>query len=60
MQNDNPAFLTILGYVGLIYVFIADTFIFEETINGLQFLGIGIIFMMNLTLVCDKLRTKSD
>ena len=35
MQNDNPAFLTILGYSSLIYAFAADTFIFKVSVNGL-------------------------
>ena len=29
MQNDNPAFLSILGYSSLLYAFLADTFIFH-------------------------------
>ena len=60
LQNDNPAFLTILGYATLIYAFFADTFIFEDKIQGvLQLTGVGMILIMNLLLVCSKLKENS-
>ena len=33
MQNDNPAFLTILGYMSLIYGYVADAYIFDEDLT---------------------------
>jgi len=55
MQNDKPAFLGIIAYMGLIYGFIFDTFIFGTQFANLQILGIFIVVAMNLTLLYEKL-----
>ena len=32
MQNERPGFISLLGYIGLVYAFIGDMFVFKETI----------------------------
>ena len=56
MQNDSPAFVTLLAYIGLFYAFLGDTFIFHETLQGLEIIGIMLILGMNIWMVYDKLK----
>ena len=56
MQNDSPAFVTLLAYIGLFYAFLGDTFIFHETLQGLEIVGIVLILGMNVWMVYDKLK----
>ena len=32
MQNERPGFISLLGYIGLVYAFVGDMFVFKETI----------------------------
>ena len=54
MQNERSGFITLLGYIGLVYAFIGDLLIFHETIGLLQVLGILVIVFFNVTLVVQK------
>ena len=56
MQNDKPGFVTLLGYIGIVYAFMGDTFIFHETFNGMELLGVGIVLSMNLLLIYKKMK----
>jgi drug/metabolite transporter (DMT)-like permease len=50
-QNEKSGLITILGYVGLLYAFLGDTFIFGEKFENLELVGVIVIFVMNLALI---------
>ena len=52
LQNEKSGLITLLGYVSLVYAFMFDTLIFNETIFAQEGFGIGIIFVLNIILVC--------
>ena len=55
MQNERPGFVALLGYIGLVYAFLSDTFIFHERFSPLELAGITIIIVLNLMLIGDKM-----
>ena len=54
MQNDSPAFVALLAYIGLVYSFFGDIIVFKAEIKGLQLVGIALIFMMNVWVSIEK------
>ena len=50
-QYERPGFVTLLGYIGLIYAFIGDRFIFDENYAVGELIGILIVLASNLSLV---------
>ena len=56
MQNDSPAFVTLLAYIGLVYAFLGDSFIFNEKLQVLEIVGVLLILGMNVWMVFDKLK----
>ena len=56
MQNDSPAFVTLLAYIGLFYSFLGDTFLFHEQVKVLTIVGIALILGMNVWMVYAKLK----
>ena len=53
-QNERSGFITLIGYIGLVYAFMGDLLIFEEKLAWLEVLGISIVLCMNILLVCSK------
>ena len=57
MQNERSGFITLVGYVGLVYAFMGDWLIFGEQLLWLLWLeigGIALIIGMNVAIVCTK------
>ena len=54
MQNERSGFVTLIGYIGLVYAFLGDMIIFKEQLAWLELLGISIVLCMNIALVCQK------
>ena len=59
MQNERPGFVALLGYIGLVYAFLSDTFIFHERFSPLELAGITLILVMNLFLISSKMAASS-
>ena len=57
MQNERSGFVTLIGYVGLVWSFIGDWLIFREQLYWLQISGILVIIGMNVALVFSKMKT---
>ena len=53
-QNERSGFITLIGYISLIYSFLGDLIIFDILPRRLEIIGIVLIFGMNLTVVCKK------
>ena len=51
MQNERPALVALLSYMGLVYAFVGNAFIYNQTLFGQELLGISIILTLNITLV---------
>ena len=50
-----------IAYVGLVYAFIADTFIFDESFATLEIIGIVIILILNVKLILNSFnKTKTE
>ena len=55
LQNEKSGFVTLLGYIGLVYAFFGDLFIFKESLAWVELLGILIVLVLNITLICNKI-----
>ena len=47
-----------IAYVGLIYAFIFDTVIFDESFVSMELIGIVIILILNVGLVLNSFNSK--
>ena len=56
MQNERSGFISLIGYVGLVYSFFGDWLIFREQLRELQIIGIGVIIVINVALVFSKMK----
>lgn len=54
LQNERSGFITLLGYIGLVYAFLGDWLIFNEVLYLLEICGILVIVVMNIMLICTK------
>lgn len=54
LQNERSGFITLLGYIGLVYAFLGDIFIFNETFQWLELLGVAVVLSLNIALICAK------
>ena len=53
--------ITLLAYIGLIYGFLGDLLIFDESFVAIELVGMAIILILNITLICRKIEpAKSD
>ena len=55
-QNERSGVITLLAFVGIVYAFLGDIFIFNEEFTILQLLGILVILVFNIALVCSKIK----
>ena len=55
MQNERPGFVALIGYMGIVYAFVGDAFIYSKTLYGHDLLGISILLTLNVTLVFRRL-----
>ena len=55
MQNERPGFVALLGYIGLVYAFLSDTLLFDETFNVMNLAAIAVILSLNLMLIVNKI-----
>ena len=53
-QNERSGFVTLLGYIGLVYSFLGDLLIFNEMPIALEVVGVALIFVNNLIVVCQN------
>lgn len=56
MQNENPAFLSLIGYVGVVYAFIGDIFLFHVEFTTLELITAFLLVALTALVICDKLR----
>jgi drug/metabolite transporter (DMT)-like permease len=56
LQNERSGFITLIGYLGLVYAFLGDLFIFSVVPSALEYVGVGLILILNLALVSSKLK----
>ena len=52
MQSERSGFVTMLGYIGIVYAFIGDLVIFHQSFGWLEAVGIVVILILNITLLC--------
>lgn len=50
-QNERPGLITLIGYIGLVYGFLVDTFYLKESLNALEIFGVGLITIMNVLVI---------
>ena len=50
-QNERTGFVSMLMYIGLIYAFFGDLFIFNQTFSGYEMLGTGIVFFFTVGML---------
>ena len=55
LQNERSGFITLLGYIGLVYAFLGDLLIFNEQLQWLELMSVGIILVLNIVVVCSKM-----
>lgn len=54
MQSERSGFVTMLGYIGIVYAFIGDLTIFHQSFGWLEAVGIVVILTLNIALLCSK------
>lgn len=54
MQNERSGFISLLGYIGVVYAFVGDLAIFNESFNWLQICAICLVLSLNIALICKK------
>jgi len=57
-QSDSSGFISILGYIVILYGFLADEFIFGTSITGFDLIGAVLIFTVTVSVTIYKLREK--
>jgi drug/metabolite transporter (DMT)-like permease len=50
-QNERSGFITVLAYIGLVYAFLGDKFLFGEEFSLMAYGGLLLIFLLNVALV---------
>ena len=60
MQNERSGFITLVGYINLVYGFLGDVFIFEEQLRLIELLGIVIVLLMNIAVIYRKISAEKD
>lgn len=55
-QNDKSGFISIFGYLAVVYSFIADEFIFRAPVSGFDLFGAVTIFTVTVGVAIYKLR----
>ena len=55
-QSDSSGFISILGYIVILYGFLADEFIFGTSITGFDLVGAILIFGVTVGVTVYKLR----
>lgn len=59
--NERSGLITMIGYVGLVYAFLADTFYLGETITVLELIGVALIFSINVIVIyCNQKQDNQD
>jgi drug/metabolite transporter (DMT)-like permease len=59
-QNDSSGFVAILGYISVVYGFIADELIFNNSISGMELVGASLILIVCISTAAYKLKLKFD
>jgi len=59
-QNDSSGFIAIIGYMSMVYGFLADEFIFHLPITGYDLLGAVLIAVVTLTTTVHKVYQSSQ
>ena len=54
-QNEKTGIITLIGYVGLVYSFLGDSLIFNETFKAVELTAIMIILALNIAIVYKRL-----
>lgn len=54
-QNERPGFVTLIGYIGLVYAFLGDFLIFSEVPNSLEIAGVCLILFNNIVVICQNM-----
>ena len=55
-QNDTSGFVSLIGYMGVIYAFMADVFIFDVTISPVEIVGALLILAITVGVSVTKIR----
>ena len=59
-QNERPGLITLIGYIGLVYGFLADTFYLKETYTGLELFSVILILIINVIVICAKPNSEEE
>ena len=53
-QNEKSGFVTLIGYISIVYSFLADRIVFQQRPMMLEVIGVTILLSMNICIVCQK------
>jgi len=57
-QNERSGFVTLIQYVGIVYGFLGDVFIFNQQFGLLEILAAVLILAVNIVVIVSRLLTK--
>jgi len=56
MQNENPAFISLIGYSGVVYAFLGDVFIFNITFTATEIISCVVLISLTVLVIVLKLK----
>jgi len=59
-QSDSSGFVAVIGYLIVLYGFLADEFIFDSVITGFDLVGACMILFVTVGVTIYKLKQKFD
>ena len=57
-QNEKSGIITMFSYIGIIYAMLIDLFVFDDTLNWIEWIGLGIIVVTVISLTIHVLLEK--
>ena len=57
-QSDNTTLIMIVANIGLVYFFLADTFVFNETFTWIELVSVVVITVVVLSITLFKIEEK--
>ena len=58
-QVEKSGVISMLGYIALVYACMVDVFIFHDSLNWLEWFGLGVILATTIALTTHLIKTKN-
>ena len=59
-QNEQSGFISLVGYIGVLFSFVSDIAYFKISFNFMQTFGAIIVFIFNVAAILNKIINAKD